>query len=522
MDRTEQSVAARAAGPKKVARKRRPKAFVNWFGNVRLDVADILRPRSIDELVAVVARAASKTPRACVRAIGSRHSLCAEPFAGAPGVETVLVDLKAHLNRVVHIDRAKLTVDVEAGAVLGDLLHALELEGLTLPMLGSAVLQTVGGAVATGTHGSSYRVPACLSDHVVALQLLSGDGRLVWLTKEDKNRRLFDAARLSLGSLGIVTRLRLGVVPKFALRVTGIEFSGPEFRSALRSTVLEEPYHQWVYWFPYSGRFVCRLAHQVPLPAEPSVAAASWCSEELRVCPLDVCGALDYSAGVLAGIAAAWLREAGTSLAGACCGGAVDEVQEQFIAGEALAAARGETLDSRLALTDERYAAAFAPRDLGRLVNNIRFAEYAVDLARLFPLLDALSALLLGADDAAAVGPGRRRRRLNYPCVDLRFAGPTDHRPLLSVERGHDTGTAYIGFRHYVYSRRDDQEATELLATVEECLRRFGCRTHWAKGNSLTGRSYVFSDNLDRRGLEVFAACKAQLDPLAAFAPVDN
>lgn len=56
----------------------------------------------------------------------------------------------------------------------------------------------------------TVRVTACrhgsLSEQVVALEVVSGDGEARWYTEEDGH--LFRALKVSVGRLGIITRLR--------------------------------------------------------------------------------------------------------------------------------------------------------------------------------------------------------------------------------------------------------------------------------------------------------------------------
>ncbi|MCW2573509.1 MAG: hypothetical protein JWO88_3567, partial [Frankiales bacterium] len=59
------------------------------------------------------------------------------------------------LNRIIRIDEDKRTVQVEAGTRLGHLTRELALHGLTVPSLSFLTDQTIGGAIATATHGTN-------------------------------------------------------------------------------------------------------------------------------------------------------------------------------------------------------------------------------------------------------------------------------------------------------------------------------------------------------------------------------
>jgi FAD/FMN-containing dehydrogenase len=108
------------------------------------------------------------------------------------------------------------SVEVDAGITQRTLLDFLSRYrsvafpgGLTLPAFSWFIDQTMGGAVATGTHGSSLS-HGSLSQQIVALEMVTADGNVQWYTPE-KHPHLFSALRVSVGRLGVITRLRINV-----------------------------------------------------------------------------------------------------------------------------------------------------------------------------------------------------------------------------------------------------------------------------------------------------------------------
>ena len=75
--------------------------------------------------------------------------------------------------RVLDVDGP--LVRVEAGMSLHRLSRELHLRGLALPNLGDIDVQSVAGALATGTHGTGARLPN-LSAQVERIELVLGDG----------------------------------------------------------------------------------------------------------------------------------------------------------------------------------------------------------------------------------------------------------------------------------------------------------------------------------------------------------
>jgi xylitol oxidase len=172
----------------------------NWAGNVTYSTAEILRPRSVEEAQELVAATE------VVRPLGTRHSF--NRIADSAGA---LLSTE-HLDRVVEV--AEATVTVEAGIRYGTLGSALHRHGLALANMASLPHISVGGALATGTHGSGVRNTS-LAAAASALEIVRADGSLRRVRRGEDD---FDGAVVSLGSLGLLARATLDVVPEFELR----------------------------------------------------------------------------------------------------------------------------------------------------------------------------------------------------------------------------------------------------------------------------------------------------------------
>lgn len=173
----------------------------NWGGNVAFRAGRVHRPASLEQLQELVASSRS------VRALGTAHS-----FSRVADTTGDLVSV-AGLPGSVTIDGATGTASVPAGmrfAELGELLHTA---GWALPNLGSLPHISVAGACATGTHGSGNG-NRCLASSVVGVEFVRGDGEVVTVDDTDDS---FSGSVVGLGALGVVTRLRLRLVPTYAI-----------------------------------------------------------------------------------------------------------------------------------------------------------------------------------------------------------------------------------------------------------------------------------------------------------------
>jgi xylitol oxidase len=172
----------------------------NWAGNVDYSTTRILRPKSVEEAQETIAGAEQ------IRPVGTRHSfsLVADSTGALLSTE--------HLDRIVEVGSTSVTV--EGGIRYGELGRTLRDHGLALANLASLPHISVGGAVATGTHGSGVRSRS-LAAAVSAVDLVVAEGSIRRLQRGDDD---FDGAVVGLGALGLVARLTLDVVPAFELR----------------------------------------------------------------------------------------------------------------------------------------------------------------------------------------------------------------------------------------------------------------------------------------------------------------
>jgi xylitol oxidase len=174
----------------------------NWAGNYTYRARQVVRPRSVDEVVDLV-RASRR-----VRALGSRHS-----FTALPDSEGTLLDL-SQLPPDIEVDAHAGAVWVGGGVRYGDLATELEARGWALASLASLPHICVAGAVATGTHGSGDGNQS-LAGAVRTLEIVGPDGRSRLVHRGDPD---FDGSVVSLGALGIVTRLELDIEPSYQVR----------------------------------------------------------------------------------------------------------------------------------------------------------------------------------------------------------------------------------------------------------------------------------------------------------------
>jgi FAD-linked oxidoreductase len=243
--------------------------WVNWSRTQRCSPAVLERPGTRAEVVGALERAAAVGRT--VRVAGSGHS-----FTAGVLTDGTLLSLD-RMGRVLDVDPESGLARVEAGISLDRLSRVLHLHGLALPNLGDIDVQSLAGAIATATHGTGARLPN-LSAQVEALELVLADGSERRLTAADGD--LLRAARVSLGSLGVVVAVTLRCVPSFRLR--GIK--GREPLEEVLDTLQEraDAADHFEFWtFPHSPLAVTRLNLRTEDERDAPGRAAEWLEDVL-------------------------------------------------------------------------------------------------------------------------------------------------------------------------------------------------------------------------------------------------
>ncbi|MGP9683720.1 D-arabinono-1,4-lactone oxidase [Brachybacterium sp. AOP3-A1-3] len=210
---------------------------LSWSGTVDYGPGPLHVPTSVEQLRALVGRSGR------IRALGTRHS-----FSEVAASDADLVTL-AMMPSDLEFDTAARTVRVAAGVRYGELAVAAAAQGLALANTGSLPHISVGGASATGTHGSGDGNRS-LASAVRAVELVTAGGDLLTLSREG-DPEIFDGVVLSLGMLGVVTHLTLDLVPAFTMRqrvyrdLPAGEVSGPGLSEVLAGAYSVSLFHHW-------------------------------------------------------------------------------------------------------------------------------------------------------------------------------------------------------------------------------------------------------------------------------------
>lgn len=182
-----------------------PIRWRNWSGYQGCLPGRRVAPESLDALAELLRSAPGP-----IRPVGAGHS-----FTPLVPTEGTIVSLR-HFEGLRAHDAAALTATFGAGTKLGQLGGPLTGIDQALPNMPDIDEQSLAGAIATGTHGTGQKLGA-LHSFVTELKLLTPRGELLACSATQRPD-VFAAARVSLGSLGVITEVTLRNVPSHNLK----------------------------------------------------------------------------------------------------------------------------------------------------------------------------------------------------------------------------------------------------------------------------------------------------------------
>jgi L-gulonolactone oxidase len=230
----------------------------------------VVVPSDLDDLRTALKEAAARGSR--VRVVGSGHSY--SDVAVAPETQVSL----RRLNQVLHVDPAARQLTVQGGMTLREIRAVMAEHGLAFANMGDIDHQSIAGALSTGTHGTGLRMPAFASQ-VVALELMLADGTIVRYDEGDGGP--WDAARVSLGALGVIVSVTIQAVPAYHLRRSDSVITREQAYQLLADP--PESGHVGLYFMPYIDQVLMWTAERTTDPIDKPSALGEWLRDVVKV-----------------------------------------------------------------------------------------------------------------------------------------------------------------------------------------------------------------------------------------------
>jgi len=211
----------------------------NWSGSQVCYPQARKAPATIDELRQLIVSAPGN-----IRPVGSGHS-----FTALVPTDDTIVSI-SRLSGMVSHDSVNHTSVIQAGTRLGDIGGPLAEAGQALINMPDIDEQTLAGALGTATHGTGAGI-GCLPSFVEGLQLVTANGEVIECDRNN-NPEIFNAARVNLGALGVITQVRMQNQPSYRLKR---QLSCKPIEEILENadTLANENRNFEFYYIPFSG-----------------------------------------------------------------------------------------------------------------------------------------------------------------------------------------------------------------------------------------------------------------------------
>ena len=213
----------------------------NWSSSVKATPHQILYPENEADVQAMVRKAQEQGQK--IRVVGAGHS-----FTPLVKTDSLIISLDK-LSGIISVDKEKGQAVVWAGTRLKELGELLHQQGLAMENLGDIDVQSIAGALSTGTHGCGITF-GVLATQMVSCTIVTANGELLELD-EKKDPERFKAAQVSLGTLGIITRMGLRLSPAYKLKYNSKKETFDHVLENLEDYKNNNRNFEF-YWFPYS------------------------------------------------------------------------------------------------------------------------------------------------------------------------------------------------------------------------------------------------------------------------------
>lgn len=233
-------------------------AWQNWSGSVTCMPERIAIPEDEAEIAALVVANRAGTS---VRVTGTGHSFT--PICATDGTLLSLDGMQG----LIEVDPAARTATFWAGTKISQAGAPLLDHGLAMANMGDIDYQALAGAISTGTHGTGHTLGS-IATQVAGLRLVLASGDILDCSPTQEPA-VFDAARVAIGALGVITRITLRVLPAYRLHERTWVASFDECMNELPSLIANNR-HVEFFWIPQEDVCAMKTLNQTTQEQVPS------------------------------------------------------------------------------------------------------------------------------------------------------------------------------------------------------------------------------------------------------------
>lgn len=227
------------------------KPWKNWSESIQFIPQEKANPKTEEAVRQTVLRAKKAGKR--IRIVGAGHS--SVPLVVTDKIFMSLNNLKG----LVDYNPSNSQVTMLPGTDIKEAGRLLIQHQLSMHNTGDVDMQTLGGAFSTGTHGSGIKLQN-LSGMIKGCRLIDGNGDLHEINEKDAD--VLNAAKVSLGALGIFTQFTLQAEP--AEKYIRQEFwTRTESCMAHLDPMIEQNDMFDFYWYPRNDLVKLRMCNPI-------------------------------------------------------------------------------------------------------------------------------------------------------------------------------------------------------------------------------------------------------------------
>ncbi|KAH0638304.1 hypothetical protein KY285_034890 [Solanum tuberosum] len=227
--------------------------------------AQAVFPTTENELISIVANA-TREKRKMKIATRFSHSIPKLVCLDDSVQDGLLISTK-FLNKILRIDQENMSITVESGVTLRQLISEAGKAGLVLPYTPYWWGITIGGLIGTGAHGSSlWGLGSSVHDYIVQLRIVTPSDAPNNYTKvrilENGSPEL-NAVRVSLGVLGVVSQVTLKLERVFKRSITLSERDDSNLGEDAVTFGRQHEFADFT-WYPSQRKVIYRIDDRVP------------------------------------------------------------------------------------------------------------------------------------------------------------------------------------------------------------------------------------------------------------------
>jgi len=219
--------------------------WVSWNENIQHKYSNLYQVTNEEELQTIVSEAKK------IRFFGNKQS-SADISAGVDSI----VDIRSY-NKIISFDDDKRLITVQSGIKLVDLIEAIEAKSWCIPCLPDINTVTIGGALATGTHGTSGKL---LASYIEKIRVILADGNIEEIADGDK---FMDAFRVSIGVLGVFSTITFKCEENYTLYIKEGAQKDNQWLHNLKEKINQYDFLR-ILWMPHTGKGYVITGDKIP------------------------------------------------------------------------------------------------------------------------------------------------------------------------------------------------------------------------------------------------------------------